>query len=75
MEIGDTVTTVAGDMTGKICDICVESEVSFVQVRPLHQSSGRGLWHAADRTMWLSAVGRKKPKPNNSKPSPYKRKG
>ena len=61
MGVGDTVTTLNGDVTGKICDICQDSDVAFVRVRPLHQSYGQGMWHAADRTMWLSAS--RKPAP------------
>jgi hypothetical protein len=61
MGVGDTVTTLNGDVTGKICDICEDSDVAFVRVRPLHQSYGKGIWHAADRTMWLSAS--RKPAP------------
>ncbi len=60
LEVGDTVTTLAGDMTGRVCDICEDSKVLFVRVRPLHQSHGRGVWHAADQTLWLSASRRKK---------------
>lgn len=63
IEIGDTVTTISGDVTGKICDICQESDVTFVRVRPLHQSYGQGIWHAADRTMWLSASRQRIKKP------------
>ena len=72
IQAGDTVTTLSGDMTGKVCDICSEAEVAFVRVRPLHQSYGKGMWHAADQTMWLSAARRKNTdaskSPNTSKP-------
>ena len=67
MQVGDTVTTLSGDMTGKVCDICQEAEVAFVRVRPLHQSYGKGTWHAADQTMWLSASRRK---PTDASKSP-----
>jgi len=70
MGVGDTVTTLNGDVTGKICDICQESDVAFVRVRPLHQSYGRGVWHAADRTMWLSASRQ----PRADKPGPAEKK-
>lgn len=66
IEVGDTVTTLNGDLTGKICDICQESDVAFVRVRPLHQSYGQGIWHAADRTMWLSAS---RQRPSNKTPA------
>ena len=60
--IGDMVTTLSGDVTGKICDICQDAEVTFVRVRPSHQSYGQGVWHAADRTLWIAAA---KPKPKS----------
>ena len=69
--IGDTVTTLSGDVTGTVCDICRDSDVTFVQVRPLHQSYGKGIWHSADRTVWVSASRRK----NKKKPAPTNRTG
>ena len=70
ISIGDTVTTINGDVTGKICDICQDADVTFVRVRPMHQSYGKGIWHAADRTQWLATA---KPRTNPKvtvKPSP-----
>ena len=70
--VGDTVTTLMGDVTGKVCDICRDSDVYFVRVRPLHQSYGQGMWHAADRTVWLS----KSRKPvKKTAPAPNQRAG
>lgn len=68
IAVGDTVTTLTGDVTGKVCDIGRDSDVFFVRVRPLHQSYGQGMWHAADRTMWLSKSRKpaKKPTPTPS---------
>jgi len=65
IALGDTVTTINGDLTGKICDICRDADVNFVRVRPLHQSYGQGMWHAADRTMWLSTA---RPRPKKVDP-------
>jgi len=59
IRLGDTVTTLTGDVTGKVCDIGRESDILFVRVRPLHQVYGQGIWHAADRMVWLSASRRK----------------
>ena len=55
MQRGDTVTTVGGGTTGKIKDIVSDDGAMFVEVRPLHRSVGKGIWHAADRLLWLSA--------------------
>ncbi len=68
ISVGDTVTTLNGDLTGKICDICQDAEVAFVRVRPLHQSYGQGIWHAADRTMWLATARPRPPKKPAPKP-------
>jgi len=57
---GDTVTTVGGGTTGKIKDIVSDGEALFVEVRPMYQSAGKGVWHAADRLLWLSRPNVKK---------------
>jgi hypothetical protein len=69
---GDTVTTVGGGTTGKIKDIVSEEGALFVEVRPIYQSAGKGVWHAADRVLWLSRPKPKLAKPNESTPSPRK---
>ena len=74
IQLGDTVTTLSGDLTGKICDICKDVDVSFVRVRPLHQSYGRGVWHAADRMIWMSTARPRKPKAKTTTSS-HARKG
>ncbi len=56
---GDTVTTVGGSTTGKIKDIVSDEGALFVEVRPMYQAAGKGIWHASDRLLWLS---RPKPK-------------
>lgn len=55
MQRGDTVTSIGGDTTGKIKDIVRDDDAVFVEVRPLHRSTGKGVWHAADRLLWLAA--------------------
>lgn len=61
---GDTVTTVGGGTTGKIKDIVNEEGALFVEVRPMHQAAGKGVWHASDRLLWLS-----RPKVKAAKPA------
>jgi len=56
MNRGDTVTTIGGDTTGKIKDIVSDDGAVFVEIRPLHRATGKGVWHAADRLLWLSAA-------------------
>jgi hypothetical protein len=59
---GDTVTTVGGGITGKVKDIANDDGALFVEVRPLYRASGKGVWHAADRLLWLSRPAPAKPK-------------
>lgn len=63
LQRGDTVTTVGGSTTGKIKDIVSDDGALFIEVRPLHRASGKGVWHAADRVLWLSSSGVKSAKP------------
>lgn len=63
LQCGDTVTTVGGGTTGKIKNIMNDDGASFIEVRPLHRASGKGVWHAADRVLWLSSAGVKAAKP------------
>jgi hypothetical protein len=51
---GDTVTTVGGGTTGKVKDIVSDEGALFVEIRPMYQHAGKGVWHAADRLLWLS---------------------
>ncbi|GAB4108055.1 MAG: hypothetical protein Kow00105_13840 [Phycisphaeraceae bacterium] len=69
LERGDTVTTICGGTTGRIKDIVTEDGTRFIEIRPLHRSTGKGVWHAADRVLWLSSAGRKTSKPAG-KPKP-----
>lgn len=65
LQRGDTVTTVGGGTTGKIKDIISDDGALFIEVRPLHRASGKGVWHAADRVLWLSSSGVKTNKPKS----------
>ncbi len=56
LQRGDTVTTVGGSTTGKIKDIVSDDGALFVEIRPMHRASGKGVWHAADRLLWLSGT-------------------
>jgi uncharacterized Zn ribbon protein len=53
---GDTVTTISGDLTGKVYDVRMELGTSFVRLRPVHQPYTPGIWHAADRVVRLKAA-------------------
>jgi hypothetical protein len=53
---GDTVTTISGDMTGKIYDIAADSDTGFVRLRPVHQPYQPGIWHAADQVVHLRSA-------------------
>lgn len=57
---GDTVSTLNGQLTARVCDIADHDETVFVRLRPLHQPYGRGTWHAADRLVWIAAANRRK---------------
>ncbi len=46
---GDTVTTLSGDLTGRVCDMAAEAGAQFVLLRPAHQPYGPGIWHPADQ--------------------------
>lgn len=51
---GDTVTTLNGYLTARVCDIASEEGEIFVRLRPLHQPYGPGTWHAAEHVMWVA---------------------
>jgi hypothetical protein len=52
---GDTVTTISGNMTGKVCDIAVETDSTmFVCLRAVHMPFSRGIWHAADQVQLVA---------------------
>ena len=57
---GDTVSTLNGDMTGRISDIAAEDGTIFVRLRPVHQPYGRGVWHAADRVQYVASGQRRR---------------
>ncbi len=62
LERGDMVSTLNGQLTGRISDIAADGETIFVRLRPLHQPYGKGTWHAADRLIWVAAANRRKRK-------------
>ena len=57
---GDTVSTLSGDMTGRISDLASEDDTCFVRLRPVHQPYGRGTWYAADRLVYLASSQRRR---------------
>lgn len=73
MERGDTVSTLNGHLTARICDIASDGDTTFVRLRPLHQPYGPGTWHAADRVLWVAAASRRrKKKPDDAKKTPVR---
>lgn len=52
---GDTVAVLSDNLTGKICEVAGEDGEHFVRVRPVFQSYGKGIWHAAGHVRWLSS--------------------
>ncbi|MEX0884857.1 MAG: hypothetical protein WD009_00320 [Phycisphaeraceae bacterium] len=59
LTMGDTVSTLNGYLTARICDIAADDGAAFVRLRPAHQPYGRGTWHAADRVVWVAAGNRR----------------
>ncbi|MEE9212328.1 MAG: hypothetical protein V3U29_06710 [Phycisphaeraceae bacterium] len=70
---GDTVTTLNGDLTAKVCDLCEEAGTPFVRLRPLHHPYGRGVWHAADQVLRLAKARLRPSERPIRRPSPYRR--
>jgi hypothetical protein len=67
---GDTVTTLSGDLTGRVCDMAIDSGAHFVLLRPAHQPYGPGIWHPADQVNRV-ALGRiRKRGAEEAKPGP-----
>jgi len=55
IEVGDTVVTVNGQTTGRVCEINVEDDdTAFVAIRPVYHSYGKGVWYAADQVFWVA---------------------
>jgi len=68
---GDTVSTLNGSMTARISDIAREGEAAFVRLRPMFQPYGPGVWHAADRVLYVAAGKKKAEKsPTETKAAP-----
>ncbi|MCC5828204.1 MAG: hypothetical protein JJU36_02040 [Phycisphaeraceae bacterium] len=60
IQKGDTVASLGDGMTGRVCDISVESDdTAFVRLRPIHSPFGKGVWHAAEHVKRVGA-GRKR---------------
>ena len=71
---GDTVTTVNGFLTSRICDIAEEDSEGFVRLRPLHQPYGKGVWHAAERVMWVADAKKRSRGDRKGRPEPASKK-
>ena len=56
LSVGDTVSTVSGDLTGRVCGLATDAGAYFVLLRPVHQPYGLGEWHAADRVFWVASA-------------------
>ncbi|MEM9418113.1 MAG: hypothetical protein AAGA25_03530 [Planctomycetota bacterium] len=62
LEVGDTVVTVNGQTTGRVCEIAhEEDDIGFVAIRPVHHSYAKGVWYAADQVFWVARSGDAKP--------------
>ena len=64
---GDTVATVNGQTTGKVCDLAREDNLDFVCLRPAHQSYGKGMWYSADQVYWVARPGSASKKKTDAK--------
>jgi hypothetical protein len=58
MVRGDTVSSLAGQMTGRICDIASQEDTLFVMLRPVGQPYAVGVWYAADQVLRLGRSGK-----------------
>lgn len=55
IEVGDTVVTVNGQTTGRVCQITREDDgTAFVAIRPVYHSYGKGVWYASDQVFWVA---------------------
>lgn len=54
MQVGDTVVAVSDQTTGRVVEVMDDDGVTFVRVRPAHQSTGRGVWYASDQVFWVA---------------------
>ena len=64
---GDTVSTLSGDMTAKVYDLCEDVGATFVRLRPLYRPYSPGVWHPADQVQRLS---KGKPRPDKKLATP-----
>lgn len=65
---GDTVATLSGGVTGRVCEMAVEHGEPFVLLRPAHQPYGPGVWHPADQVNRV-AEGRVRTRTEPGKPA------
>ncbi len=54
VEKGDTVATMNGSFSGKVCELTTEGGVGFVRIRAAHTPFGKGVWHAADQVQVIA---------------------
>ncbi len=55
---GDTVSSVNGQMTGRVWAMQVEDEdLAFVEIKPVHQPYAKSVWYAADQLIWVATPG------------------
>ncbi|MBB6428590.1 hypothetical protein [Algisphaera agarilytica] len=67
LEVGDTVVTVNGQTTGRVCEIAYEEDdLGFVAIRPVHHSYAKGVWYAADQVFWVARSNDAKSAPDAS---------
>lgn len=55
---GDIVAPIRENFRARVCDIAIESDAEFVQLKPVHQPYSRAVWHAAEHVMWLAPAKR-----------------
>lgn len=54
---GDTVSSLNGQMTGKIWELRADDDETFACIRPLHQPYAPATWYAADQLIWVATPG------------------
>ena len=53
---GDTVATLTGNLTAKVCDLASDSDQGFVCLRPVHHPFSKGVWHASDHVQRIAVA-------------------
>ncbi len=67
---GDTVSSLNGQMTGKVWEVQRDDGEAFVSVRPLHQPYAPATWYAADQLIWVATPGAGKSSGGSSESKP-----